>query len=180
MRWARLFDDLDAQADAAERSELLAEAAELQRLELSRQPLAGRFRAATGVQVSLQAAGLVVTGSVSRVGAGWVLLETAAAETLVALDAVSWVERLPGAVDSRTDAAEQRLGLGHVLRRLSRDRAVVALRLRDATTITGTLDRVGSDFVDVAEHPADVVRRAADVTRVRTLPFSALAVVRPG
>jgi hypothetical protein len=180
MRWGRLFDDLDAQADAAERSEVVAEAAELQRLELSRQSLSDRLRAAIGVEVSMHAAGVAVHGRVSRVGAGWVLVDTAAAETLVALDAVAWVERLPAAVDGDGDPVEQRLGLGHVLRRLSRDRAVVTMTLRDATTITGTLDRVGTDFADVAEHPADVVRRAAHVTRVRTVPFTALALVRPG
>jgi hypothetical protein len=48
----------------------------------------------------------------------------------------------------------------------------------DGTTVDGTFDRVGADFVELAEHARGEPRRAAAVSRVRTVPLAAVAVVR--
>jgi hypothetical protein len=69
-------------------------------------------------------------------------------------------------------------GLGAALRALSRDRAVVDVVDVDGTVTTGTIDAVGQDLVEVAEHAADVPRRAKNVVAVRAVPFPALAAVR--
>lgn len=180
MRWGRLFDDLEAQLAAAARADVHAEAADLQRLETSRQPLADRMRAATGAALRIQVPGRVVSGRVLGAGADWVLVDAAGADTLVVLDAVVWVEGLGRGADPPADEIDARLGFGHVLRQLARDRAVVAIGLRDSSVLTGTVDRVGADALDIAEHPADVVRRADAVTRLRTIPFASIATVRPG
>jgi hypothetical protein len=42
----------------------------------------------------------------------------------------------------------------------------------------GTLDRVGADYVELAEHPADAPRRAEAVQGVRAIVIGAVAVVR--
>jgi hypothetical protein len=61
---------------------------------------------------------------------------------------------------------------------LARDRAGVSVVLRDASTLSGTLDRVGADHVDVAEHAPGEARRAAAVRQVRVVPLMALALLR--
>jgi hypothetical protein len=44
--------------------------------------------------------------------------------------------------------------------------------------LAGTLDRVGADYVELAEHPADLPRRAEAVQGVRAVVISGIAVVR--
>jgi hypothetical protein len=61
---------------------------------------------------------------------------------------------------------------------LARDRTPVAVVLTSGDVLTGTIDRVGEDFVELAEHPVDEPRRAGSVRAVRLLPLSALAAVR--
>jgi hypothetical protein len=181
VRWARLFDDLGGQLDAAESADRAAESAELRRLELSRVTLLDRMAGAAGSNVTMSVEGLdPLTGVLTQVGTDWALVQAGAGiETLVALSAVTAMTDLPVASGPPGEDLGPPLGLGFVLRRLARDRATVAVVVRTGDVCTGTIDRVGADFLDVAEHPADRPRRAAAVQRVRTIPFSALAVVRP-
>lgn len=167
--------------EAAEQAERAAEAADLRRLEVSRTTLAQRLAGAVGANVTLSVEGAgQLPGVLTQVGAGWALMKaTAGVETLVALSAVVSIANLPAATGPEADDLEDGLGLGFVLRRLARDRLTVTLVARTGETCTGTIDRVGSDFLDVAEHAADRPRRPGEVLRVRSLPFGALAVVRP-
>ena len=68
--------------------------------------------------------------------------------------------------------------LGSALRAVSRDRSVVDVIDLDGTSVTGTVDAVGRDVLDLAEHPADLPRRSANVRTVLTVPFTAVAAVR--
>jgi hypothetical protein len=181
MRWARLFDDLNAQVEAAERAERAAESAELRRLELSRVTLSDRLLAAVGTSVTLTVDGAQpLTGELVQLGGDWALLASeTGSETLVGLSAVVAVTGLPAAVAAGAGETDARLGLGFVLRRLARDRLPVTVVTRGGTAYTGTIDRVGADFFDLAEHAADRPRRATDVQRVRTIAFAATALVRP-
>jgi hypothetical protein len=52
------------------------------------------------------------------------------------------------------------------------------LTLIDGSTAAGTLDRVGADFVEVAEHAQGEPRRHDAVRAVRAYPLTSLAVVR--
>ncbi len=80
---------------------------------------------------------------------------------------------------ARGSASVRRFGLGYALRGLSRDRAVVALTDLSGTVLTGTIDAVGRDAVDLTEHAPDLPRRPEHVTATRLVPFAAIAVVRP-
>jgi hypothetical protein len=66
-----------------------------------------------------------------------------------------------------------------VLRVLTRDRTPTSLVLVDGATFTGTIDRVGIDYLDLAEHPLDEPRRSSSLRGVRTLSLRGIAVVRP-
>ncbi|HZE48427.1 MAG TPA: hypothetical protein VE074_02630, partial [Jatrophihabitantaceae bacterium] len=59
-----------------------------------------------------------------------------------------------------------------------RDRSAVRIGDRSGVTIDGTIDRLGADFIEVAEHAAGESRRPADVRDVLVIPLAALAVVR--
>jgi hypothetical protein len=71
-------------------------------------------------------------------------------------------------------------GVGHALRAISRDRAPVTLVDVTGAALTGTVDAVGVDFVEVAEHPLDVPRRPENLRGTRVVPFAAMALVRRG
>ena len=183
MRWESLFADLDGQLEAALAEEHAAEVADRSRREVARLHLADRAELAAGAQLSASVSGAgVVAGRLLRSGPGWWLLAAEGGEALICTDAVGWVSGLP-ALAAEPDTASQvdrRLGLGYVLRAVARDRAGVTVVLQDGSAVTGTIDRVGADFVDLAEHAPGEWRRPGSVRGARTLPFSAMAVVRSG
>lgn len=183
MRWDRLFDDLEAQLDATDREEFAAEVSDRTRSEVARLHLLDRLRQALGTQVDLTIDGAgILRGAVRRVGPGWLLIGVAAKpEVLVTGHALLAVRGLPvaAAEPAAIGAVESRLDLGHVLRAVARDRAPVTVALCDGSSFIGTIDRVGADFLDLAEHASDEPRRAGHVTAMRAVTFSAIALVRP-
>lgn len=182
MRWELLFADLEGQADVAEAAELAAEVADRTRREVGRLRLVDRLRAATGAPVVLRVlGGAVVSGNVADVGADWVLVAQAGARAaLVPLSAVVVLSSTGGRthLPGSEGEVEKRLDLRYALRRLVRDRAVVEVVLTDGTSLTGTLDRVAADHVDLAQHQPEQVRRARAVRQVLLVPLTGLALVR--
>lgn len=182
MRWRALFDDLEAQLEAAEAAELAGEVSERSRMEVGRLRTVDRLAPACGSPLAVTTAGAgVQRGTLVDVGVDWLLLdEGAGRELLVPLSAVLGVTGLgtrSGSPGGDTEVA-RRLDLRWALRGLARGRDGVALLLRDGSTVGGTLDRVGADHVDLAEHAPGEARRAAAVRGVRLVPLSALAGVR--
>ena len=51
-------------------------------------------------------------------------------------------------------------------------------RLVAGGAVTGTIDRVGRDHLDLAVHPADGWRRASSVARIEVLALAGLLLVR--
>jgi hypothetical protein len=99
---------------------------------------------------------------------------------LVALSTVRTVAGLGRATAPAADAGQvrARLDLRRALRGLARDRSVVQVVLDDGAVYVGTVDGVGADHVELAEHAADQPRRAAAVRGVRAIALPAVAVVR--
>lgn len=178
MRWERMFADLEAQYDAADAEALSGEIADRSRRELALVSLADRLRAAT-VPVTVGLPGhQPVTGTVTGVGSDWLLLADGALEVLVVAAAVLWVRGLPLQAEAERSVLAARLDLGYALRGIARDRAPVAALVNDGSLIPGTIDRVGRDFLDLAEHGADELRRVDAIQSVRAVTFSALAAIR--
>ena len=182
MRWQALFDDLEAQLAEGEAAELQAEVADRTRREVGLVRVVDRLAAASGheVAVALGAAG-VLRGRILDAGVDWLLIEeTGAREVLVPLAAVLGVAGL--GPHTGTPGAEgevgRRLDLRWALRGLARSRAGVALVLRDGSVVSGTLDRVAADHLDLAEHAPGEPRRPGAVRQVRLVPLAAITLVR--
>ncbi|RBY96469.1 hypothetical protein DQ237_07395 [Blastococcus sp. TF02-8] len=182
MRWQQLFADLQAQFEAAEDAEARAEHASRARAEMGAVRLADRLGGALGTPLALSCRGAGrVTGVLVETGSDWLLLaDERNRDQLVAVAAVRAVSGL----GRRSAPAEEdgpvraRLDLRRALRGLARDRSAVQVVLDDGTALTGTVDRVGADYLELAEHPADEPRRAAAVREVHALVIDAVAVVR--
>jgi hypothetical protein len=182
MRWERLFADLQAQFEAEEVAAEQAESGSRARSEIGALAIGDRLRGAVGLPLVMGCGGAgTVAGTLVDVGTDWLLVEDdGARQSLVATAAVRSVSGL----GRRTAAPEAagpvrvRLDLRRALRGLARDRTAVQILLDDGGVLTGTLDRVGADYVDLAEHPADLPRRAEAVQGVRAIVIGAIAVVR--
>ncbi|WP_147063069.1 hypothetical protein [Terrabacter aerolatus] len=179
MRWDRLFDDLEAQLALDDARELASEVADRTRRERALLDVHTRLLANVGSpRVALRLSGRVVAGRLADVGPDWALVETAPERpVLVALAAVRSVSGIaPGA---RTPSVvARRFGVGSALRAVSRDRAVVEVADMDGQVATGTIDVVGADHLELAEHAADETRRTANLTGRLLVPFWSLGSVR--
>jgi hypothetical protein len=182
MRWQQLFTDLEAEFDEAAAREERAELPSRSRAETSTVRLAERIGGAVGGRVSLRCRGAgEVAGRLTDAGVDWALLvDDTGREVLVALPAVVVASGLVRSTAATARAARVRaaLDLRWALRGLARDRSAVAVVLDDGGVLTGTVDRVGADFVELAEHAPDEFRRPGAVRAVRAVALGALAVVR--
>jgi hypothetical protein len=180
VRWDRLFDDLEAQLEAADADELAGEVADRTRRETATVALLDRLRAACGGTVELRVAGVGdLSGRLDRLGSDWLLLAVSGQPAaVVSSAALVSVRGLPAASVAEPGRVGSRLDLRYVLRGIARDRSPVRVHGIDGASYAGTIDRVGADFVDLAEHTAGDPRRAATVTSTRTVALAGIAVVR--
>lgn len=182
MRWERLFDDLEAAMAAEAAREQDSEIAERTRRERAllglHERLAGQPAEAA---LSVRVAGLgQVDGTVADVGSDWVLIvRSSERRVLVPFTAVLRLSGLVGRVGPASGVAKA-FGIGAALRAISRDRAPVRVVDVEGAPVTGTIDGVGQDWLEVAEHPLDLPRRSEHVMDVRVVPFTALAAVERG
>lgn len=180
MRWHDLFADLEGRARSLERAEQAVEVADRTRAEIGQVTLMNRLRAAVGHPAVLLVTGSGwVTGQVTSLGADWVLL-TAAEEVIVPVEAVLAARELqPQAVSpAGVGVVAGRLTLASALRAVAVDRAAVSIVLTDGTVLTGTPDRVGGDWFDVAVHAIGDAPRHGAVTSRMTVSYRHLAQVR--
>lgn len=182
MRWERLFDDLAAQLDEHRLAERFGEVAERTRLEVGRLALVDRLRQAIGQRVSLTiGTEVALRCEVRSVGVDWlVVVDDRDAQRLVMLSAIVAIGQLGTAVAApRTRAGEhiaQRLDARHALRAIARDRSGVRVLSAFGVSLSGTIDRVGADFIDLAIHPLSEPRPRRP-TAVQAIAISAIAQV---
>jgi molybdopterin-binding protein len=190
MRWDRFFEDIEDQLASEWEAERAALDTEAERLRLSRLALHDRVAALVAVEtdpvaVSIElAGGAVLTAPIAGLGADWLLASPWGSRTgaaIVPLSAVAGIA-LPHAEllrSARPHAAAsgiaRRATFGFAVRDIVRRRVAAAIHLRDGRALTGTIDRAGADHLDLAVHEPGAVRRAADVTGYRLVPFEAIA-----
>jgi hypothetical protein len=146
---------------------------------VGRLTLLNRLRSNLGREVSLVLTGAgPVSGRIERVGVDWALL-SGPQDVLVVMAAVASVADLPreSVSPSAVGAVASRLTFASALRAIAVDRSRVTMVLTDGTSVAGTPDRVGADFVDVAVHPDDVAPRATAVTKRTTVAYRAISTV---
>jgi hypothetical protein len=182
VRWDDLFRDLEAQLEAANAAEEAAEIADRTRREQARLRLVDRLRAALGVDIAVHVLGLgAVTGRVVDVGTDWLLLDESQGRDLLlrqaAILAISGLG-VQSTEPGREGRVAARLDLRFALRAVARDRSAVTVALIDGCLLTGTVDRTGADFFELAEHPLGDARRPGAVRTIRTVPLEALAGLR--
>jgi len=177
VRWSRLFADLEGRLEAEQAAEVAAEVAERTRIEVGKTVLADRLRAAVGRRVMITTvAGTPYRAQLDAVGPDWlIVIDDRQDERLIARASLAAIGQLPMAIAPPYDEAgrqiAQRLDLRHALRGIARDRAPVRVVTTAAVVLSGTIDRVGADFIDVAEHHPDQLRRLRQVSAVQTVPM---------
>lgn len=174
MRWESLFDDLEAQVEAADQADLEAELRDRARAEQGRLRTVDRLRAAVGSEIDLQLrGGFRERGRLLRVGPDWLLLAPESGrETLVPLAGVLLIGGLGRAAlePGGEGALAARLDLRYVLRGVARDRSRVVLGLDGGLLLPVVVLRVGADHLEVAEE----VRAPGS----RVVPLSGVVVLR--
>jgi hypothetical protein len=180
MRWDDLFDDLGAQFETLSAAEEDAVAAEAARHEFGAITMVERLAGAVGAELRIRLVNdRVASGRLTRVGPDWLLLaENPDGELLLALRAVVQVSGLTTRTGAALSAVEKRFDLRKALRGLARDRASVAVSSIGGGDVSGTIDRVGADFLELAAHAAWEPRRQSTVRSVVLLPLGTVAAVR--
>ena len=193
MRWDHLFDDLAGQLEYELQSERDDLHHEEERLRLGRLPLRDRLVALRGasdpavarIRCRLRSGDLVRLRLVT-VGRDWMAGDLDGApgqvQAIIPFSAVDALMLTPehaqlslAPVAERSELAA-RLGITFLLRDLCRRRAAVTVRTYSGDA-TGTIDRVGRDHFDLAEHDRDVARRASEVQQVRVIPTDQVLLV---
>lgn len=186
MRLDALFEDLESQFDALQDGDLYGEVADRIRAETGRITVLDRLRGAVGGVIRVELGrGSPIEGVLARVGKDCLLIESGEYEEwLVPAAALTAVHRLGPWAEPAQGVVAGKLGLAHLLRGVARDRSPVTVFCAGAgpdgvvQPVTGTIDRVGADFFELAEHALDAPRRRGEVQNVRLVPTAALVAVR--
>lgn len=198
MRWDNLFDDLEGQLEQELHAEEIDLHAEEERLRLGRLSLRSRLAGLSGqpgrgggdvLRVAL-VSGETITIRPTTFGRDWLaadLLDGApGAQCVLPLAAIAAVilhhDQVAASLGAESESAARlvdRIGLPFVLRDLCRRRKSLLLRTPGGL-VTGTIDRVGRDHVDVAVHEPGTLRRAGEVQHYRIVPLAQIQLVQLG
>lgn len=197
MRWDNLFDDLAGQLEHELGAEELDLHSEEERLRIGRLSLRDRLIAVHEVpgrsgdyRVRVQLVdGRQFTVLPRSIGRDWIMGDiqdesSITSQCIVPLAAIGSLtfddEHLEQSLRPGTSAAPRlsdRLGLTFILRDLARRRRAVALHASFGV-LHGTIDRVGRDHIDLAEHDVGTPRRQSEVAHQRIVPLERLIWVR--
>lgn len=179
-RFDALFTGLEAQLDATSAADDDLAVEEIARAAWSEVALLDRLRAAatsqSGVVVEVAHHG-AVGGDIAEVGRDVVLLQSNDGDWAIP----AWgIAAVIGADDGSAPAegVAGRLGFAAVARRWSQERSVVRIFRTGGVPLDGTIDRVGADHLDLAEHDPGVPRLPSEVRRSLAVPLAAITAMR--
>ncbi|MGO4234867.1 hypothetical protein [Pseudarthrobacter sp. YAF2] len=182
MRWDALFNDIESQLAEADRLSLDAEINERTRAELVSLPLEDRLRGSLGCRIGVHLlCGESARGELTHAGADALVLDEDQHQVLVPYAAVARYVGLGRHARAETSVVRRSIGLAHSLRGLARDRTELTVTIAGAAgsiRMAGVIDRVGRDFIDLAEVTPGEVRRMQGVSQVSAIPIAGLAMIR--
>lgn len=175
-RFDALLAGILAEAEAADVAALDADIADVERTGRAESRLLDRLRNQGAVALEVTGAG-VVSGEVAAVGRDVVVLAAEDGDWAIAVWGIAAVvNAAPGA--RGPSAPSERLGLTAVARAWARQRCVVRVLRIGAAPLDGTIDAVGADHLDLAEHDPGEPRSPAAVRRQATIPLGGIAAIR--
>ena len=175
-RFERLLDGIAAELAASDAAALDADFAETERAARAESRLIARLRAQRSVCLDIVGAAQV-TGLVAAVGRDVVVLAADDGDWAIPVWGICGVIDPDGGSREAASVSE-RLGFASVARAWARQRSVVRVLLIGAGPVHGTIDSVGADHLDLAEHDPGEARRPEAVRRRRALPLGAIAAIR--
>jgi len=176
----RVFDELEAEFEAGLRREAEQETVAALRAQVGATPMWEQLARRIGVQAVVRAGARLVQGTVIASYPDFYVLQGGdQAQHLVRSEATTIAlpaEPTPPQPAPST-AAARRYTLSLALRELARRREPVRLELVDGNAVAGTIEAVGSDYVEIAEHDLGEARREAAVRARRLTALTAVALV---
>jgi hypothetical protein len=176
----RVFDDLEAEFEAGLRREAEQETTAAVRAELGATVLWEQLARRVDCEVTAVAGGRVLRGEVVAGYPEFLVLRAAGgAEHLIRYGpAVSFaLPAEPPPLRPAPAPAVRRYQFALALRELARRREPVRVALGDGTSLDGTIEAVGSDYLEIAEHDPGEARRRSAVRTRRFVGFAAVAAV---
>jgi hypothetical protein len=176
----RMFDELEAEFEAGLRREAEQEAVAAVRAEVGATVLWEQLARRIGIEVVALAGDRVFRGiAVASYPEFLVLRPAGGAEHLIRYGPAVSIALPPEPPGLRPTAAAtaRRHRFAFALRELSRRREPVRVELADGARVDGTIEAVGSDYLEVAEHDSGEPRRRAAVRARRFVGFTAVVAV---
>ncbi|HEV8648793.1 MAG TPA: hypothetical protein VG276_05155 [Actinomycetes bacterium] len=174
-----VFDELEAEFEAGLRREAEQETVAALRAQVGATPMWEQLARRIGVEGVVRAGARLVRGTVIASYPDFFVLQGRDdAQHLVRPEATSIAlppEPIPP--QPAPSAAARRYTLSLALRELARRREPVRLELIDGNAVAGTVEAVGSDYVEVAEHDIGEARRETAVRARRLTALAAVALV---
>lgn len=175
-RFDALLAGIVAEAEAADAAALDAEFAEMERAARGEAQVLARVRAQSRISLEL-VGGALVAGLVAAVGRDVVVLAADDGDWAIPVWGIAAViNPVEGLQPARS--ASERLGLAGIARSWARQRSVVRVVRVGAAPLDGTIDAVGADHLELAEHDPGEPRHPEAVRRQVLIPFGAVGALR--
>ena len=175
-RFDELLAGILAETEAADAASMDADIAEVERAARSESRLLDRLRGQRHASVEIVGGGQIA-GLIAAVGRDVIVLAADDGDWVIPAWGITAVIELGGGAREAVSPSE-RLGFASVARAWARQRSVVRVLRTGAGPLDGTIDAVGADHLDLAEHDPGEPRRADAVRRHVTVPLGAIAALR--